>query len=111
MSSVAPMNAAFDTTNLVALLSSIPAGSIANVLGAHVVNGSVVYSNEMTTGTGIVPLGGAPVSFISNATGKYIVGEFSTVKILIPDVPIACVDSAIGASDLADPASCMSSRA
>ena len=85
------MNAAFSTTNLVALLSSIPAGSIANVLAAHVTNGTVVYSNEMQTGTEVTPLGGTPLRFISNATGTFVAGEFSTAKILIPDVPISCV--------------------
>ena len=45
----------------------------------------------MQTGTQVTPLGGTPLRFISNATGTYVAGEFSTVKILIPDVPISCV--------------------
>ncbi|KAK4688611.1 hypothetical protein P7C73_g1503, partial [Tremellales sp. Uapishka_1] len=61
---------------------------IADVLANHVINGSVVYSTGLASGTH-VSAGGQAFSFITNSSGAYVSSANATAKIVQSDIIIS----------------------
>ncbi|GAA5988918.1 hypothetical protein JCM10908_006229 [Rhodotorula pacifica] len=83
----APVNAAF--ANVTSLLGTLNATQITDVLLNHVINGTVVYSTQITPNTTATSAAGAQFSFVSNANGTYVRSGNSTAQIIRADIPIA----------------------
>ena len=82
----APSDSALSAAGqVIAMLNST---QLAEVLANHVINGSVVYSTELTT-SNYTSAGGSPFTFTSNSSGAYVTSANSTAKIIQSDIIIA----------------------
>ncbi|ORY20269.1 FAS1 domain-containing protein, partial [Naematelia encephala] len=81
----APNDAAVDAIS--GAVSSLNSTVIAGVLANHVINGSVVYSTQLTS-SNYTSAGGEPFSFTSNSSGTYVTSANSTAKIVQSDIII-----------------------
>lgn len=83
----APNNAAF--ANISAIIGTLNASTIADVLGNHVINGSVVYSTAITASTTAVSAAGETLSFQIMNGSVYVMNGPARAQIIRTDVPIS----------------------
>ncbi|KAM0792036.1 hypothetical protein ACM66B_004744 [Microbotryomycetes sp. NB124-2] len=99
----APSNSAFG--NVQQLIGQLNQTAIANVLLNHVINGTVVYSPQISNGSEETSAGGQPLRFMTNSTGAFVMSGNSTARIIRADVPFANGVAHIIDGVLANPAS------
>ncbi|PVF99041.1 FAS1 domain-containing protein [Serendipita vermifera] len=56
--------------------------TITNILLNHLINGTALYSSQITDGFSITSGGGEPLTFASNSTGLFVTSGNSTAKII-----------------------------
>lgn len=66
-------------------LGTLNQTQIMTILGNHVINGSVAYSDRLTT-MNYTSSAGQPFTFMSNSTGTYVMSANSTARIVQSDI-------------------------
>jgi uncharacterized surface protein with fasciclin (FAS1) repeats len=80
----APNDAAFQAIS--STIGTLNATQIGTVLGNHIINGTAVYSDRLTT-SNYTSASGSPFTFMSNATGVYVMsGNATAARIIQSDV-------------------------
>jgi len=79
----APNDAALGAIS--AQLGQLNSTQITTVLSNHIINGTVVYSRDLTAAN-YTSAGGQPFTFMSNSTGAYVMSANSTARIIRSDV-------------------------
>lgn len=67
-------------------ISSLPNTSVANVLENHVINGTTIYSPSLSASPNLTSASGETLSFMTNATGTFVISGSSTARIIKTDV-------------------------
>jgi uncharacterized surface protein with fasciclin (FAS1) repeats len=82
----APIDSAFSSVSslLPGLESNLTQFTI--VLQNHIINGSVIYSTEITNGSTATSAAGETLTFSTNSTGTYVTSGSTTVKIVGTDL-------------------------
>jgi len=80
----APVNSAI--TAAAATLATANQTTLTNVLLNHVINGTVVYSSQITNGLNVTSAGGEPLTFTSNSTGVFVTSGSSSARIVQANV-------------------------
>ncbi|WWC58206.1 uncharacterized protein I303_100742 [Kwoniella dejecticola CBS 10117] len=85
-----PVNNAFENATQTGNYTGLDDGSKRNVILNHVLNGSVVYSPELTGGSAFVTAAGMPLIFLTDEQGKKFVsvGQYRAT-ILRSDIPVS----------------------
>jgi len=66
------------------LISTLNSTDIYRVLDNHIINGSIVYSTDLTS-RNYTSQGGEPFMFSSNATGVFVTSGMTTARIIQSD--------------------------
>jgi len=80
----APVNSAI--TAAAATLTSANTSTLTNVLLNHVINGTAVYSSQLTNGANFTSAGGEPLTFTSNSTGLWVTSGSASAKVIQSNV-------------------------
>ncbi|BGP00669.1 hypothetical protein NBRC10513v2_006464 [Rhodotorula toruloides] len=83
----APVNAAFQAA--MSAIGQLNQTQIADVLLNHVLNGTVAYSTQLGSAGNLTTAGGAPISFMTNSTGAFVMTGNATAQIIRADIPIS----------------------
>jgi uncharacterized surface protein with fasciclin (FAS1) repeats len=79
-----PVNSAVNA--VIEQLASANETVITNVLKNHVINGTAVYSSQVTDGASLTSAGGEELKFASNSSGIFVTSGNSTARVTRPNI-------------------------